>query len=273
METPHPAQPLAPQRAAELRMQGWMNLWLASKAALKSMLMCLGGFMPGRTPSRAELLAENTKLRQRYQLALQECNAIAQPWPKENILHSHVAARVRLRCVELAEKIAELERLAHTDCLTSLMNRRAFTQAAHAELARMRRNAKPACVLLLDIDHFKAFNDCCGHDAGDQVLKKMAAILRETTRAADVVARWGGEEFMILLPETDVAGAEKVAEKCRTAVQNCPLVCRDHTIGVNITVGVSAISAPDGIEAAIARADAALYQGKNSGRNQVVVAG
>jgi len=180
--------------------------------------------------------------------------------------------RVRTRTAQLTAKNAELVQLAHTDCLTGLPNRRAFLQAARVELTRMQRNNRPTCLLLGDIDHFKAFNDRCGHEAGDRVLQAVATTLRASTRAADSVARWGGEEMLMLLPETDLAGAESVAEKCRLAVQACQLSCRAHPLKVTMTFGVCMILPVETIEAAIARADAAMYAGKGLGRNRVAVA-
>lgn len=162
---------------------------------------------------------------------------------------------------------AELARLAFSDCLTGLANRRALLCAATREMNRMRRTGRAACVLMVDIDHFKAINDDFGHAAGDAVLRLTAQTLCAQTRATDTVARWGGEEFVLLLPETDLVAAQVVAEKCRLAVQ----AQRQLPRAVTITLGVSLISPDETIEIAIARADAALYQGKAGGRNRVVV--
>jgi diguanylate cyclase (GGDEF)-like protein len=163
---------------------------------------------------------------------------------------------------------AELARLAFSDCLTGLANRRALQCAAGCEIARMRRTGRPSCVALMDIDHFKAVNDDFGHAQGDAVLRLIAATLKAQTRATDTLARWGGEEFALFLPETDLAAAGIVAEKCRQAVQILACLIPRQ---VTITVGVSQILTDQAIEAAIARADAALYQGKISGRNRVVL--
>lgn len=166
---------------------------------------------------------------------------------------------------------AELARLAFSDCLTGLANRRALLCAATREMNRMSRTGRAACVLMVDIDHFKAINDDFGHAAGDAVLRLTAQTLVAQTRTTDTVARWGGEEFVLLLPETDLAAAQVVAEKCRLAVSAQNSAQTQPPRAVTITLGVSQISPFEAIETAIARADAALYEGKASGRNRVVV--
>ena len=160
-------------------------------------------------------------------------------------------------------------RWPHSDCLTGLANRRALLTAATREIARMQRTGRPACVVLVDIDHFKAVNDDFGHAVGDAVLKLTAETLAAHTRSTDTVARWGGEEFVLLLPETDLAAAQIVAEKCRLAVATQ----KSAQAGVTITLGVSLICPNESIETAIACSDAALYEGKASGRNRVAVQG
>jgi diguanylate cyclase (GGDEF)-like protein len=164
---------------------------------------------------------------------------------------------------------AELARLAFSDCLTGLANRRALLCAAEREMARVRPTGRPACVVLVDIDHFKTINDDFGHAQGDVVLRLLAATLRAQTRTTDTLARWGGEEFALLLPETDLAAAQIVAEKCRWAVQALQLALPRS---ISITLGVSELHPMDTFDAALARADSALYKGKADGRNRVVVA-
>jgi diguanylate cyclase len=130
----------------------------------------------------------------------------------------------------------------------------------------MQRSGRPACVVLVDIDHFKAVNDRFGHAAGDAVLKLTAKTLAAHTRATDTVARWGDEEFVLLLPETDLAAAQTVAEKCRLAVQ---ALAPPLPGSISITLGVSEISPSDSFETALERADFAT--GKKQGRNRVVL--
>jgi diguanylate cyclase (GGDEF)-like protein len=183
---------------------------------------------------------------------------------------ANLQLKQRLAAAASAVELAELAALAYTDCLTGLANRRALLIAAGREIARMQRTGRPACVVLVDIDHFKAVNDGFGHAAGDAVLKLTAETLAAHTRSTDTVARWGGEEFVLLLPETDLAAAQIVAEKCRIAIQAQKSVSAQGQCAVTITLGVSLICPGDTPEAAIARADAALYQGKAGGRNRVV---
>ncbi len=176
---------------------------------------------------------------------------------------------LELKCqLEARAEPAEIVRQAFSDYLTGLPNRRALHCAAAREMARARRNGRPMCVLLADIDYFKAINDDFGHAQGDAVLRVIAATLSAHIRATDTVARWGGEEFALLLPETDLAAARVVAEKCRIAVQ---ALSTNLPRSITITLGVSEIHLSDSIEAALERADAALYAGKASGRNRVVV--
>jgi diguanylate cyclase (GGDEF)-like protein len=163
---------------------------------------------------------------------------------------------------------SELARLAYSDCLTGLANRHALQCAAEREMTRIRRTERPACIVLVDVDHFKAINDGFGHAQGDCVLRGIADTLKAQTRATDTLARWGGEEFALLLPETDLAAAQIVAEKCRQAVQALQL---DLPRSITITLGVSALFSMDSFDAALARADCALYEGKVAGRNRVVV--
>ncbi len=246
---------------------------------LKLLLTLFAGQKPEAGSEFQSLVAlrmENARIRRLYKLAVTEldenANAHVPTGRAANELRDYVEDRVRTRTAVLAAQIAELAHWAHTDHLTGLPNRRAFLQGAQLELARIQRNGQSACLVLGDIDHFKAFNDCCGHAAGDRVLQIVSQRLRTGLRAADTVARWGGEEFIMLLPETELLGAQRVAEKCRFAIQNGPVVCLDQETNVTMTFGVSVIGPSGCIDAAIARADEALYTGKNTGRNQVVSA-
>ncbi|MGB9177958.1 MAG: diguanylate cyclase [Pyrinomonadaceae bacterium] len=159
---------------------------------------------------------------------------------------------------------------AFTDPLTGLYNRRKFEEQMEAEIARTRRYARPFCLIILDIDHFKRVNDTFGHAVGDDAIKQVARILKACARAGDTVARIGGEEFALLLPETEIEKARQVANRLRTAVaqMNIPFVGR-----ATISLGVAefplcALTA----ELLYKAADGALYEAKNAGRNRVVVA-
>ncbi|MGH6739194.1 MAG: GGDEF domain-containing protein [Bradyrhizobium sp.] len=167
---------------------------------------------------------------------------------------------------------ADLEILATTDGLTSLLNRRHFESLARAEWARFQRYGRPLSLMLLDIDKFKSVNDRFGHDAGDLVIKAVAHICKSTKRQPDVLARIGGEEFVLLLPETDQASAEAAAERLRTSVQDHPLSLPDGaTLRVTISIGIAdAALSMASFEVLLKRADEALYEAKRTGRNKVV---
>ena len=162
-----------------------------------------------------------------------------------------------------------LERLSATDPLTGLYNRRRMMEALENEVRRSRRLKHSCAVLMADVDNFKRYNDAHGHPAGDEVLKRVAALLREATRDVDVVARYGGEEFFVLLPETEGEGAAEVADRVRERLAADPLPGG----AVTLSFGVAEFPAHgDTGETLIAIADAALYQAKREGRNRVVVA-
>ncbi|WP_460454707.1 ligand-binding sensor domain-containing diguanylate cyclase [Arenimonas aestuarii] len=182
-------------------------------------------------------------------------------------------ALVRERTESLANANDELAALARTDPLTGLANRRAFIEVARAEIARSRRSGQSLSIVLADIDHFKNINDRHGHDVGDAVLKAVAATLAGNKRAQDTVARWGGEELIFLLPETDLAAAAEVAEKWRKSVSATEVGLGQATVSVTLTLGVAEVRPDSTLEHCIARADAALYDGKRAGRDRVVSAG
>lgn len=164
--------------------------------------------------------------------------------------------------------IVELEVISLTDGLTGLWNRRAFETRLADELSRAHRYGLSLCLLMIDVDHFKPFNDHYGHPEGDLVLKQVAEVIAESSRENDFPARYGGEEFAVLLPHTDERGAAGVGERLRHAVE----LASWHSRPVTVSIGVSCLtSPPDGAESFVAQADAALYQAKESGRNRVVL--
>jgi diguanylate cyclase (GGDEF)-like protein len=180
---------------------------------------------------------------------------------------------VAQRTAELAQVNDTLKRLAATDALTGTLNRRAFLERGAAELSRARRAARPVSLLAFDIDFFKSVNDRFGHPGGDAVLKAFAATLKRETRASDIVARLGGEEFAILLPEASGEVAFNVAERIRLAVAASSVAYGDVEIRVTVSVGLAQTTETLAtMEALIAAADAALYQAKRSGRNRTVAA-
>lgn len=164
----------------------------------------------------------------------------------------------------------DLRRASIADHLTGIANRRAFFDAATLELERWRRAPRPLSLLLIDADHFKKVNDQHGHAAGDAVLRSIAAILTAAAREIDVVARLGGEEFVVLLPSADEVGALALAERIRVAIAGTPVHFADAEIRCTVSIGATTMAADiDGLDALIARADAALYAAKAAGRNAV----
>ena len=179
--------------------------------------------------------------------------------------------RVVERTAELAEANRRLEALASRDALTGLFNRRAADDRLVAEIARHRRSGRALGVVLLDVDHFKRVNDCHGHGVGDQVLHEVAQRLLGASRSTDFVARFGGEEFLVLLPETDAEGAVVAAEKLRAAIEAGPIGSAGR---VTASLGLCTDAQARGDRAAVLKAaDEALYDAKAGGRNRVVRAG
>lgn len=162
---------------------------------------------------------------------------------------------------------AELRELAVTDPLTGLWNRRQTSELLSADLAQAQRHGQALTLLMVDIDHFKDINDNHGHQTGDQVLVDVAARLRENIRATDVVGRWGGEEFVVLLRFCGLREGIAAAEKLRLRINETPF---QRLFGVSVSVGVAELQAGDDLGSWISRADAALYQAKRTGRNTIV---
>lgn len=179
--------------------------------------------------------------------------------------------KVEERTTELTDALTKLELLAMTDPLTKLSNRRHIISCIEYEIVKRKRNAKPFCIVISDIDHFKHFNDTYGHDCGDFVLVSIASLLKNTLRYQDIVSRWGGEEFLIFLPETSIEGGKIVAEKLRSKIESTCLRLKDAEFSITMTFGVTQFSEEIGVDGCVKQADQALYLGKESGRNKVVV--
>lgn len=194
------------------------------------------------------------------------CDYVTKPFrPKE--LRAKVKRELHLKKLQ-----NELNLLASTDSLTKLYNRRYFTKVSNNILELLKRDKKNLSLIMMDIDKFKTINDSYGHKTGDNVLIKFAQILQQIQRKSDISCRFGGEEFVVLLPETDINGAESLAQKIREETENLKMEIEDNKIlQFTISLGVSSISidTETNIEAALNRADKALYKAKNSGRNRV----
>lgn len=172
---------------------------------------------------------------------------------------------------ELRAAMLQLEKYATTDPLTGLYNRRYILNKINDEIIRYKRTKKPFSFVICDIDHFKKINDAYGHDAGDLFLCEISNIMKSLIREQDTIARWGGEEYLILLPETDLIGASIVAEKIRYAVEQSLLITDLFEIQSTLTLGVSQYDEKIDMNANIKNADIALYQGKTSGKNKIIL--
>ena len=169
--------------------------------------------------------------------------------------------------------VSRLEHLSHHDSLTGLLNRRAIEQLLSREAQRLQRFNEHFSLLMVDIDHFKRINDRLGHAAGDAVLCAVAQTLQAHAREVDRVARFGGEEFCVLLPHTLHDGALQAAERLREAINQVSIPWNDEVISVTISTGLATADNPEeSLDAIIQRADQALYQAKADGRNRVVAA-
>ena len=187
--------------------------------------------------------------------------------------------RSRLEAQQREEHVRHLEReleaaanLVKVDPLTSVLNRRGLNEAYAVEEARAVRTAAPLCVALLDIDNFKHLNDKLGHQAGDGVLQHLAAIMRETVRPSDVVSRYGGEEFVLLLPQTPIDEAEKVMQRVQRELTRRLFLHNNERVLITFSAGVALGRPGENRDEHISRADAAMYQAKTSGKNRVCCA-
>ena len=168
---------------------------------------------------------------------------------------------------QTAATFQALEQLAATDPLTGLANRRGCEKAIAGEISRAKREQKPLSCILIDVDRFKQVNDTYGHHAGDQLLRELSAILRRSVRAYDIVSRWGGEEFLLVLPGADLAAARALAERIRVAVETLPA----HNVGgVTVSAGIASFDDEYNFDATLRVADRRLYQAKAAGRNCVI---
>jgi len=175
----------------------------------------------------------------------------------------------RLASTAVEERMTEM---ALTDPLTGLFNRRQMSQRLQEEVARFRKHGSDFSVIIADVDHFKDINDRYGHDAGDRVLARVALLFAEGLRGGDAVARWGGEEFLVLLPGTHLKAAQEVAQRLRSISEARLGAIEGVDLPLTVTFGVATFSRTESLEACLKQADDALYRGKAEGRNRVVSA-
>lgn len=226
----------------------------------------------------ADLCLTVESLLDKYKLACENDRLLADLRGKNDelqMLNRELEARVRVRTVELAAANKRLAQLAITDGLTGKYNHRYFHDRLGLEVERSGRNNLPLSLLMIDVDHFKQFNDTHGHVAGDAALRQVAELAATERRINDIVARYGGEEFAVLLPDTPRDAAVRLAEQMRERVEQASFVGGDGTSSAELTISVGVAACPDDTREAselLIAADAALYRAKRGGRNQVALA-
>jgi len=187
--------------------------------------------------------------------------------PTVSLFASQVAA-----ALQNANLLTEVGRLAITDELTGIFNRRHFFEMAEKKFARAQKNNHPLSALIVDLDHFKQFNDRYGHVVGDQVLREAARLMCTAMRESDIIGRYGGEEFSIILPDTTVKAAIFVAERLISQVSDVPIETEAGRLTIQLSIGVGVMSQETPtLHSLIVRADQAMYLAKNAGRNCVAV--
>jgi diguanylate cyclase (GGDEF)-like protein len=184
-----------------------------------------------------------------------------------SVINTHNNRLLRERGIEMQAKLAEIERLAHHDELTGVLNRRRMMHFLGEELARHDRNGAPVSVALLDLDHFKAINDTLGHLCGDEVLRRLAAVVQRHARTTDRFGRYGGEEFLIILNDTATDAALLAVERVRSAVAKIDWSDISPELRVTFSAGVASYNGSESVELLLSRADLGLYEAKRCGRN------
>jgi len=190
-------------------------------------------------------------------------------------LFARLRTQIKRKCYNdlLRQSLNRTITMAVTDSLTGLHNRRYLDTHMPVLLTRAMGRERPLSVIMLDFDHFKRINDQYGHDAGDDVLREFATRLRKNIRGMDLMCRYGGEEFVVVLPDSDVGAAKAVAERIRMAVSDTPFVVTNgkHRVNLTISMGIAGLRlVGDSADALFSRTDAALYQAKKAGRNRIV---
>jgi len=191
------------------------------------------------------------------------------PQKKAEMELREVNGRLSQTNKELEHALNELQKMARHDPLTGLYNRRVIDNSLAYEIERSKRGVKGLSVAMGDIDYFKDVNDNYGHECGDMVLQEISKLMCDMLRKTDIVGRWGGEEFLLILPEADTFGASLVVERIRKAISEMPLICRDKEIKVTISFGISHHKGEVKRQQIVDEADKALYRAKRDGRNRV----
>lgn len=195
------------------------------------------------------------------------------PWHEDNaLLFSIRDIRDRLKYEKrLKQVMQQLEELSTTDPLTKLYNRRGLRNEIEHEVIRFERNNEAFVLIISDIDDLKTINDTYGHDAGDFLIVELSKVMRETIRKQDFIGRWGGDEFLFLLPQTDLSGGECLAKKIRQKINDLKISFKERKLSATMTFGVSVFQENDTLEDCFKRSDLALYRAKKMGKNSVVL--
>jgi diguanylate cyclase (GGDEF)-like protein len=262
------------------------DLTFADNAGLVSNVVKLGAPLPGRAlgaMDRVVIFDNGTVVRGLQALKIFPLRAgesivgtLVCASRKADALTENAQRELAMLALQAAESLVrtrlyqQAERLATTDGLTGLLNRRTFNVQLEARLREAQRYQRPLSLLLLDIDHFKKVNDTHGHPAGDAVLRGVARVAQKAARETDQVARYGGEEMAVILPETDGKGALAIAERLRKAVEATPHATERGSLRVTVSIGIS--TSAQSAEELIELADRALYRAKQGGRNRVEAA-
>ncbi len=192
---------------------------------------------------------------------------------KLEIEYQKTKRTLEIREIEVRAILAQAHELANTDVLTFLPNRRKIISSLQEEVIRSNRYGMPLSISILDLDHFKKVNDTHGHTAGDEVLRSVAARLREQIRHPDTIGRYGGEEFLIVLPNSEVQAAAEQASRLCQRVRNLRIDSNNHILSVTISIGIAQLRiGQENWEGFLHRADEALYEAKENGRDRWVVA-
>ncbi|MBV1908958.1 MAG: GGDEF domain-containing protein [Kangiellaceae bacterium] len=191
---------------------------------------------------------------------------------RQRDLLSQTKRELECSIIERQSILKKLEIVAATDDLTGLLNRRAINQHLEKEHERSKRNLASISVLLIDIDHFKSINDTYGHLAGDRVLQQLSETLKASIREVDYLARWGGEEFLVLMPDTDSSAAMVLAKRIQTAIKDAVITYKQNKIRLTMSGGLVELSANEAIKDGLLKADELLYKAKELGRNKVMSA-
>ncbi|HKI55463.1 MAG TPA: GGDEF domain-containing protein [Anaerolineales bacterium] len=209
----------------------------------------------------------NNDLIERYKNLLDD-------YQKLDIEHQKLKRSLEIKEIEIKAILAQAHEIANTDVLTFLPNRRKIIVDLQEEVIRSNRYGASLSISLLDLDHFKNINDTYGHTTGDEALRSVSARLREQIRNPDTIGRYGGEEFLIVLPNSEIKAAGEQAERLCQTVRSLQIEANDHSFKVTISIGVAQYRiGQENWEQFLHRADEALYQAKDMGRDQWVIAG